>query len=208
MPDGLTAAAWLLVAGPLLGIFGFYDTGLYRVWNMPREEQLALVGAHRRGWTLLNVGFVVATVLTASGLAVLAGSLHVEDAPRAALVAVAVAYAIAGALWCVVLAARSRTTPLLADLVAAGKPTEPAEAVVGAALGGLFIAFSLIAASALLVLGITLTLAGGVTAAVAWFATLIGALAIGVILATGDLIPAVLYLPTLVLGIALLLGWT
>ena len=208
MHDGLTVAAWLLVAGPLLGVLGFYDTGLYRVWNMPREEQLALVGAHRRGWTALNAGFVVATLFTAAGLGVLAGTLAVDDAPRAALAAIAVAYAVAGTLWCVVLAARSRTTPLLADLVAAGKPTEPAEAVVGAALGGVFIAFSLIASVALLALGITLTLAGGVAAAVAWFATLIGALAIVVIFVTGDLVPAVLYLPTLFLGIALLAGWT
>jgi len=91
MPDGVTVAAALLVGGPLLGLLGFYDFGLYRVWTVPREEHLALVRSHRRGWTAVNVGFTVATVLTAAGLLVLAGSLAIDDTPRAALVAAAAA---------------------------------------------------------------------------------------------------------------------
>ena len=32
--------------GPVIGLLGFYDTGLYRIWGAPREEHLATVAAH------------------------------------------------------------------------------------------------------------------------------------------------------------------
>jgi hypothetical protein len=208
MPDGVTVAAVLLVAGPLLGVLGFYDTGLYRAWTAPRDEHLALVGAHRRGWTMVNVGFTVATVLTAAGLVVLAASVAVDDSWRAVLAAGAVAYAIGGVLWCAVLAIRNRTTPTLAGMVAGGRPTEPAETLLGAAIGGLFASFSLVTSLALVVIGVTLAIGGVVAAPIGWLAALIGALVTGWFLAAGDIIPAVLYLPTLILGVALLLGWT
>lgn len=207
MPDGVTAAGALLVAGPLLGILGFYDFGLYRVWTVPRDEHLALVGAHGRGWVAINAGFTLATILTAAGLVVLAGSLAIDDTPRAVFNAAAIGYAFGGALWCAVLAIRSRTTPALAGLVAAGTPTEPAESLLGAAIGGLFVSFSLVTSLALIAIGVTLVLGGGVVAPVAWFTALIGVLTTVWLLVSGDLIPAVLYAPTLVLGVALLLGW-
>ena len=97
MPDALTVAALLLVVGPILGALGVgADPGLYRVWTAPREEHLALVAARRRSWTLVNVGFTVATVLTAAGLTILAAVIDVASGYRAAVAAVAVAYAIAG----------------------------------------------------------------------------------------------------------------
>ncbi len=120
----------------------------------------------------------------------------------------AVVYAIAGVLWCAVLAIRNRTTPALADMVAAGTPTEPAETLLGSATGGLFATFTLATGAALVVLGLTLALGGGVAAPVAWLATLIAGLAVGRFLAFGDVIPAVLYFPTLCVGLALLLGWS
>jgi hypothetical protein len=208
MSDGSTIAGVLLVAGPALGMFGFYDPGLYRVWGMPREEFLATVGAHRCGWTAINAGFTIATVLTAAGLVILAGALDVAQGPRAVLIAVAIAYALAGALWCAVLAIRNRTTPALAAMVAAGASTEPAETLLDGVTGGLFAAFSLTTGFALIGLGLTLAVAGGVAAPVAGFAVLIGAVAVATFAVSGDLIPAVLYFPTLVIGIALLVRWS
>lgn len=209
MPDALTVAAILLVAGPVLGMLGLgSDPGLYRVWTAPREEHLAIVVARRRSWMLANAGFVVATILTAGGLAVLAGALDVGDGARAALIAVAVAYAMAGVAWCAVVAIRDRTTPLLGGLVAAGSPTEPTEAVLGALIGGLFAMFASATAIVLVALGLTLAVGGGVAAPVAWISVAVGGVAIGALLRHGDLIPAVLYVPTLLLGIALLAGWT
>lgn len=207
MPDGVTVAAALLAGGPLLGLLGFYDVGLYRVWTAPRDEHLALVRAHRRGWAAVNVGFTVATVLTAAGLVVLAASLAIEDTPRAVLAGAAVAYAIGGVLWCAVLAVRTRTTPALAEMVAADTPTEPSETLVGAAIGGTFVAFALTTAASLVAVGLALVVGGGIALPVAWFSVVVGVLSIAWIATSGDMIPATLYLPTLVLGLALLVGW-
>ena len=207
MTEGLTAAAVLLVLGPVVGGVAGSNPALFRVWFVPRDEHLALVRAHRRAWMAINAGFTLATVVTAAGLAVLAGAVDVAAGPRAVLATVAVVYGIAGALWCVVLAVRTRTTLALAALVAAGASTEPAETLIGAALGGLFAAFTLATGAALVVLGITLALSGGIAVPVAWLATLIPAVVIAGFLATGDAVPAVLYLPTLLVGLALLLGW-
>jgi hypothetical protein len=47
-----------------------------------------------------------------------------------------------------------------------------------------------------------------VAAPVAWLVAVVGALCVVWFLRAGDLIPAVLYVPTLLLGIALLAGWS
>ena len=157
---------------------------------------------------MVNVGFTVAGVLTAAGLLVLAASTAGDDSPRAVFAAGAVAYTIGGVLWCVVLAVRARTTSALARMVATGTPTEPAETLLGAALSGLFASFSLTTSLALVAIGVALALGGGVAAPMAWFVALVGVLVTAWFLVAGDIIPAVLYLPTLLLGVALLAGWT
>jgi hypothetical protein len=63
-------------------------------------------------------------------------------------------------------------------------------------------------AVALVVIGVALAVGGGVSIVGAGLAIVVGAGALVIQLATGDLVPAVLYLPTLAIGIALLLGWT
>ena len=45
-------------------------------------------------------------------------------------------------------------------------------------------------------------------APVAWLVALVGALTAVWFVVAGDIIPAVLYLPTIALGIALIAGWT
>lgn len=208
MTDELTVAAVLLVVGPIIGGAAASNPVLFPVWSAPREQQLALVLAHRRAWTWLNVGFTTATLVTAAGLAVLAWALDTEAGAKALLVAIAVVYAIGGALWCAVLAIRTRTTPALAAMVAAGTPTEPAESLLAAANGGLFAAFTLATGAALVTLGLTLVVSGGVAAPVAWLVALIPAAVIVGYFMSGDAIPAVLYLPTSLVGLALLLGWS
>jgi hypothetical protein len=205
MPDPLTVAAALLVLGPVLGLLGFYDRSVWRAFMVSREEHLAIVAAHRRGWTMLNAGFTVATVLTSGGLIVLAGAVDADDGTRAVLAADAVAYLLGSVLWLVVLAVRTRTTPTLAGLVAAGTPTEPAESLLGGAISGLFASFCLIVSGSLVVLGGALAV-GGVVVPVGWFIAVVGALCVLWFVHTDDVIPAVLYVPTLVLGLALLGG--
>jgi hypothetical protein len=208
MLDVLMLAGALLVAGPAIGTVCLLYPPFWRVWTVPREEHLALVAAHRLAWVMANVGFTFATVLTAAGLAVLAGSLGVADGPRAALIAGTMAYAIAGSLWCAVLAIRTRTTPALAALVAAGTPTEPAETLVGNLIGGLYSAFMLTTGIALVGVGLTLVFGGGIAVPVAWAVTLLAAGALAGFLALGGFLPAAIYPPTLLIGLALLLGWT
>ena len=208
MPDGVTAAALLLVLGPVAGAASLAYPPMFRVWTVPREQHLALIRTHRLAWTLISAGFTVATVVTAAGLVVLAGAIPASDASRAVIAGASVAYAIAGTLWCAVLAIRARTTPAFADMVAAGTPTEPAETLVGGALGGLFAAFILITGAALVAMGLALTANGIVAPPVGWLAALIAAFAAVGFLAFGDMLPAVVYLPTELVGIALLLGWS
>jgi hypothetical protein len=206
--DGVTVGAWLLVAGPVVGTICLFYPPLFRIWTAPREQHLALAAAHRFAWTMANVGFTVATVATAGGLVVLATSADVDSGWRAVLSAGAVAYTVAGTLWCAGLAIRTRLTPALAALVAAGKPTEPAEGLIGSATGGLFASFFVTTGLALTAIGLALALGGGVAVPVALLATLVSVLALAGFVAFDDMLPAVLYLPTLLIGIALLLGWS
>lgn len=206
MSDGVVVAAILLVAGPLVGVVGVGAVpALWRAWTAPRDEHLALVAAHRRGWALANAGFTVATVATAGGLVVLAGTAG-DPVAGAVLTAVAVAYTVGGVPWVGIQGIRLRTTPTLADLAARAVLTEPAETILGAALGGLFAVFTLVTAAALVVLGLALGLTGSIPAPAAVVAALIALLQGVIQLRNGDSIPAVLYGPTLFVGIALLAG--
>ena len=199
-----TFTGWLLVAGTILGLAPVANPSLLRIWMVPRAEHIAIVAAHRRGWYALNGGFAAATVATTAALAMLALVVDTGDAARGGLIAGTTAYAAGGVLWCAMLAIRSRVTPALAgpgDPGSGGRLLEEAQ-------GGLFAAFVLMTAVALVVIGVTLAVGGGVSVVVAALAILVGAGALVLQLATGDLVPAVLYLPTLAIGIALLVGWT
>ena len=111
-------------------------------------------------------------------------------------------------LWCVVLGIRARTTPALARMAATGTPTEPAETLLGAALGGLFAAFALVTSLALVAIGAALAIGGGVAAPSpgSWRSPAPSSRRGSSL--PGDIIPAVLYVPTLLVGLALLAGWT
>lgn len=197
-------AGWLLVAGTVVALAPVANPSLLRIWMVPRAEHIAIVAAHRRGWYVLNAGFASATVATTAALAMLALVLEVAEAARAGLVAGTAAYAVGGVLWCAMLAIRSRVTPALAGR----SDPDPAASLLDEAQGGLFAAYVLMTASALVVIGATLAIGGGVSVVVAGLAVLVGVGAIVIQVVTGDLVPAVLYLPTLAIGIALLAGWT
>lgn len=204
MADAVVVAGWLLVAGTILGLAPVANPSLLRVWLVSRAEHIAIVAAHRRAWYTLNAGFAAATVATIAGLAVMAVAIDTDEAALAGLIAGIAAYAVGGVLWCAMLAIRSRVTPALA-----GRPEpDPASSLLGEAQGGMFAAFVLMTAVALVVIGLALAVGGQVSVVVAAAAVVVGLLALVIQLATGDLVPAVLYLPTLAIGIALLVGWT
>lgn len=205
MPDAQASAAILLVAGPLIGVLGFYDRALYTIWTAPRAEFLAIIARHRRGWIALNFGFGVATLTTTVGLALVVASIRVEATVQAWLALAVGAYAFGGGMWFAVLAIRTRTAPLLATMAATGRSAEPADAILDAASGALFAAYVLLTGLALTGLGVGLVI-GGVVAPVGALVALIGVACVVWLVRTGDIIPAVLYVPTTVLGVALLLG--
>jgi hypothetical protein len=206
--DALTLAAILMIAGPLLGAVPVGNPSLIPIWRMSRADHIRTVGAHRRAWAMLNAGFGLATITTTSGLAILALAEDPSGTRSAGLTLAFVAYALGGALWLAVLAIRTRTTPALADLGADGTEPGPAETLVGAASTGLFNGFVVTTSTALVVLGLTPLLAGGLAAPVAAVIALSGVGGLAWLAIAGDVIPAALYLPTLLLGIALLVGWT
>lgn len=208
MPDALVIAGVLLVAAPLLGAVPVAYPPLLPVWSASRERHIAIIGAHRRSWRLLNGGFALATTGTAGGLAALAMGVGADPGLAAMVAALAVVYAMAGVLWFAVLAARALVTPALAELGAAGEPAGTAETLLGAVTGGMFAAFVLVTGPVLVALGTVLALTGTIAAPVGWLAALIAAVATGSQLANGDTVPAVLYTPTMLIGIALLAGWT
>jgi hypothetical protein len=201
-----TTAAVLLVVGPLLGAVPVAHPRLIPIWSMARDDFVRTVGAHRRAWAWLNAGFGFATVLTTAGLAIVAAQ-DPGSSRAAGLVLALVAYAMGGTLWLTALAIRSRTTPALADLDAPGVDPGPAEVLVGSATSGAFAGYAALTCAALVVLGVTYLVTGGIAAPVAALIALGGVGCLVWLLAAGDLIPAVLYLPMLLLGIALLAGW-
>lgn len=204
MTDAGVLAAWLLAAGPVVGLVPVAHPSLVPIWSMSREDFVATVGAHRTAWQWLNVGFVLATIVTTGGIAALAPAMP-SGTGAAAMLTCAVAYGIGGGLWCAVLAIRARTTPLLADLNGDSLSSREV-ALLDAATGGLFQGFVLITGAALAALGLTLLLTGVVAAAVAVVVLLSGVAGIAWLLISGDVIPAALYLPTMVLGVAVLAG--
>jgi len=208
MTDGVTTAAILLVAGPIIALVPVAYPPFLTIWTTTRERHIEAVAARRRAWWLLNVGFAGATIATAGGLAVLAVELGGDPVRTALLIAVWVAYAVGGVLWCAVLGSRALVTPLLHDLGATAGPPGDAERLLGAATGGMFALFAVVTSVALIALGVILATSGGVAVPVALLAAAIAVVALAAQLVTGDTIPAVLYLPTLLIGVALLAGWT
>lgn len=201
MNDPQAVAALLLVAGPILGLVPVTHPALLRIWSMPRDAFVATVASHRVAWAWLNAGFTLASIATAAGLLALAGGMP-DTATSAAVLACTVGYSIGAVLWCAVLAIRTRSTPLLADL-GADELDLPQTRLLDAATTGLFQAFVLITAMSLAALGAVLLMTGTTPAWVAAALLLTGTAATAWLLRTGDLIPAVLYLPTALLGITL-----
>lgn len=206
MPDAVAIAGWTLVLSTVLGLAPVANPALLSIWTGTREHHLVTVLAHTRAWAWLNAGFVLATLGTTAGLLLL-GVAGLPDDGSALVLALAVAYGLAGTCWIAVLGIRTRLTPALARLDAAGSPTQPTEDLLGAVTGGLFAVFAVGSGLALAALGGVLLVAAPdlATTIAAWACVGGGLLVAGVQARTGDVIPAVLYLPTLVLGVALLL---
>ncbi len=74
--------------------------------------------------------------------------------------------------------------------------------------GGLYSAFMLTTGLVLVAIGLALVVGGGVAAPVAWAVTLLATGALVGFFALDGFLPAAIYPPTLLIGLALSLGWT
>src|SRR3954449_610824 len=68
--DGARFAGLLLAGGGLLLVLsvGATLTLPAAIWNGPQDVSLRLIAAHSTVWRTANLGFLLATVLTAAGL--------------------------------------------------------------------------------------------------------------------------------------------
>lgn len=208
MPDWQLVAGWLLVLGPIVGLIPVSYPPLLRIWTAPRDVHLSTVAAHRTAWAWLNAGFAAATLTTTIGLALVAAvALGRAGWFGYVTLGVAIAYGAGGGAWLAVLAIRTRTTPLLGEMIATGRDPAPAEDLLAAATGGLFALFTVVTAGALVVLGISVAAAGGAALVVGIVAAGVAVASLASQLRTGDSIPALLYVPTLLVGVSIVAGW-
>jgi hypothetical protein len=99
---------------------------------------------------------------------------------------------------------RLTVTPAAATTFVASGSMDPAYVLLNRWALGLFSAFTYLAGGSLVALGVALIVGRGMSAAVAWFAILIGlTIAVGYAV-FGDMPPFVAYLPTGLIGLALL----
>jgi hypothetical protein len=174
------------------------------IWNGPEESALRLIAAHGRIWRTANVGFVIATVLTAAGVFVLTAVVGQQGTVLA--LAAAVAFALASTLWLVTLAIRLSVTPGVASGYVAEGTVDPAFAALGQLSSALFSAFILVGAAALVALGAAILYGGAIAAVLGWITAIAGLAIAASYLWFGDTLPAFIYMPTTAIGIVLLVA--
>lgn len=197
-------AAWLLILGALalVALAGPSAGVSASMWSGRPELALPLIARHATLWRLANLGFVVATVCTAAGVWVAGRSLG--EGATALATAAAWGYAAAGTAWLVGLSVRLWVTPGVAASYLASGSVAPSFGPLARLGGALFAAFIVVGCGSLAALGIAVVLGGVVPAWWGW-AMVVASLAIlAGFLLSGDTLPAFVYGPTLLLGLALL----
>jgi hypothetical protein len=174
------------------------------IWTGPRDASLRLVAKHAVIWRSANVGFALATVLTAAGLALVPGL--VGDRGSSLAWAAAVAYLLAAAPWLLVLSIRLVITPAVAAGFAAEGTLDPVFIPIDRLSGALFPAFMLIASGSVVALGAGVVAGGSLSPVLGWACVVAGVVLAGGYLLLGDMLPAFVYFPTTAVGITLLLA--
>ncbi len=195
-------AAWLLVLGAVSFIVGAANPALGQVWSAPQEAQLRLIAGAPTAWTITNSLFLFATVLTAAGLWLLPE--RVGDRGLAPARAATIVYLVAATAWLASLVFRLTVTPDAASAFVAAGSLDPTYVITDRWAVGLFGAFTYLAGGSLIAIGVAVILGGALSRAGGWFAIVIGIVIVGGYAVFGDMPPFVAYLPTGLLGIALL----
>lgn len=203
---GARFAGLLLAGGGLFLVLLVGPTAFVppAIWTGPRDASLRLVARHAVVWRLANVGFALATILTAAGLALVPGL--VGDRGSSLAWAAAVAYLLAAAPWLLVLSIRLVITPAVAVSLAAEGTLDPAFIPIDRLSGALFPAFMLIASGSIVALGAAVVAGGSLSPVLGWACAVAGLALGGGYLLLGDMLPAFVYFPTTAVGIALFLA--
>jgi hypothetical protein len=195
-------AGWLLVAGAVAFIVGAANPALGAVWSAPQDVQLRLIHDAATAWTITNVLFFIATALTAAGLWFVPERVRGRWSTVAR--AASLVYLLAAMAWVASLTFRLTVTPDAAATFAATGSMDPAYVLMARWASGLFGAFTYLAGGSLIALGGALIVGRALPALAGAFAILIGvAIALGYAI-LGDMPPFVAYLPTGLLGVAML----
>lgn len=208
MADSVEAArlaGWLLAGGGaflllLVGPTAFVPPA---IWNGSQDVALRLISEHARIWRIANLGFALATIMTAAGL-FLAPALVGERGVPLAWVS-AVVFVLAAVPWLLTLAIRVAVTPAVADGFVADGAVDPSYASLVRLNGALFPAFILIGSGSIVALGAAILVGGTLGAPLGWGCLVAGVAIGGSYVVIGDTLPAFIYFPTAAAGIALLL---
>jgi uncharacterized membrane protein len=204
--QGVQVAGLLLAGGGVLLVLLVGPTAFVSpaIWNGPQDVALRLIGEHSLIWRAANLGFALATILTAAGL-FLAPGLVGDGGTSIAWVS-AVVFVLAAVPWLLILAIRLAITPGVADGFVADGIVDPDYAPLARLYGALFPAFILIASGSIVALGSAIIAGGSLGEPLGW-ACLVAGLAIGgSYVVIGDTLPAFIYLPTTAVGLAMLLS--
>ncbi len=201
--DAERFAALLLIGGSICFLVGAFNPVLFSVWTAPTEMQLRLIAERAAAWSISNALFLGATVLTAAGLWLVPDLVGGSGAPVAR--AATVAYLLGAVAWVMSLAVRLAVAPKTASAFVSTHAVDPSYAGLSSLAGGLFVVFTFVAGASLVALGLSIVAGGSLPVIAGWFAAVMGGMMVVGYLAAGDMPPFVAYLPTGLLGIALLL---
>lgn len=195
-------AGRLLALGSVLFVVGAANPALGAVWSAPVETQLRLIHDAATAWNVTNALFLVGTVLTTAGLWLVPE--RVGNGGQSLARAASVAYLVGATAWLASLVFRLTVTPQVASAFVDGGSIDSTYTLVNLWAVGLFGAFTYLAGGSLIAVGVAVILGRAVPAYAAWFAIVIGVVIVIGYAIAGDMPPFAGYLPTGLLGIALM----
>ena len=136
------------------------------IWNGPQDIALRLISEHQLIWRVANVGFALATIVTAAGLFLSPG--FVGDRGAAFAWVSTSTYLLAAVPWLIILAIRLAITPAVADGFVADAAVDPAFAPLARLGDALFPAFILIASGSIVALGAAIIAGGSLGGPLGW----------------------------------------
>lgn len=199
--DPLRLGGWLLIAGALLALAGA-STPPYKQWYSPLPEALRVIAAHPISWRVINGGFLAGTAIAAMGLGVVAFALRDRLGGPIAL-ASALAFAAGTLFWILNLIYRVTVVSWAAEQFVSTGSIPPIFFPLQAQAGVYFGLFALFGFAGLAASGWSVFMSSIAPRSVGWVLVIVGIVGAPVVVFIG---PWMLYVPLLLLGLALVRG--